>query len=347
MSNSTSINNTLGILLIGVILCAALWGISLLQAYHYYNHYRSDPRWLKLVVAVVFVADTTHQVLISYSIHWYLVQSFGNVDAISQLSGTMVTEIFVQAVTIVLVQCFFVHRIWTLSGRKTYIIVPMVALISCSFALYIVFGIKACKLKTFAELSVVRALTINKNIFTVLTDISISVLMCIILHRSKTGLHRSNMMLNRLITYSVNTGLLNSACAVTGLVTFLVLRQTSVWLVMFFLIGRLYSNAMLAVLNARHELRSIMNGDDLSVCLKDLQTRIAAPGHGAFSGQIVLSVHGVNDASCVSAVRFTSFTEAQQNPLGSESQHAVSTSESSLSEETLPDVSSQVVEPLQ
>ncbi|KAI0749377.1 hypothetical protein C8Q80DRAFT_620725 [Daedaleopsis nitida] len=58
----SSISNTMGTLLVGVIVCAVLWGVALLQTYNYYNLYRADHLPLKSLVAIVFATDTVHHI---------------------------------------------------------------------------------------------------------------------------------------------------------------------------------------------------------------------------------------------------------------------------------------------
>lgn len=47
-----SVDNTMGTLLIGLLVSAALFGGFSFQAIYYYDNYKSDSAWMKLLVSV-------------------------------------------------------------------------------------------------------------------------------------------------------------------------------------------------------------------------------------------------------------------------------------------------------
>ncbi|KAJ7826140.1 hypothetical protein B0H13DRAFT_2374531 [Mycena leptocephala] len=64
------------------------------------------------------------------------------------------------------------------------------------------------------------------------------------------------------ILFTINTGLLTSLCAVASLISLIVSPTTLVYASFYFCIGRLYSNALLASLNARDIIRGHINDVD-------------------------------------------------------------------------------------
>ncbi|KAI9439323.1 hypothetical protein H4582DRAFT_132091 [Lactarius indigo] len=75
------IRNTYGCSFIGMAISIMLFGITILQTWIYYWQYGNrDPKALKLFIAVIFIVDTLHTVLCIYSVYWYLVLNFGNVE---------------------------------------------------------------------------------------------------------------------------------------------------------------------------------------------------------------------------------------------------------------------------
>ncbi|KAJ8514860.1 hypothetical protein ONZ45_g7648 [Pleurotus djamor] len=73
---------------------------------------------------------------------------------------------------------------------------------------------------------------------------------------------RSDTMISRLIVFTVNTGLFTSICACASLVSILVWGNTLIYVAFYFSLGRLYSNSLLATLNARQEIRSLADECD-------------------------------------------------------------------------------------
>ncbi|KAI0287976.1 histone acetylation protein-domain-containing protein [Russula brevipes] len=70
------IRNTYGTLLIGLIVSVILYGVTIAQTY-YRNR---DGKVLQGFVAFLFSLDTLHTILCTYSVYWYLVLNFGDVE---------------------------------------------------------------------------------------------------------------------------------------------------------------------------------------------------------------------------------------------------------------------------
>ncbi|TFK79458.1 hypothetical protein K466DRAFT_606132 [Polyporus arcularius HHB13444] len=245
------VDETMGALLVGVILSAIFWGVSCCQMYYYYSQYRDDALPLKVLVLAVWVTDSAHQGLISHSIYTYLVSDYGNPVAITLLNESIIVEVMFNAMTGLLVQSFFVLRVWRLCGRKLYLVAPVVLLIAAEFGEH-------------------DGLSICMNIFAAVADVTIAAILCTLLHRSRTKFARSNHLINKLTVFAVNTGLLTSVCACASLLTFFVIPKSFIYITFYFLIGRLYCNSLLATLNARKSL-SGRSTDDQSISLRNMQ----------------------------------------------------------------------------
>ncbi|KAI9063373.1 hypothetical protein FKP32DRAFT_1676424 [Trametes sanguinea] len=266
----TVLDATMGPLLIGVILAAVMYGVSCSQMYYYYTRYQRDPWHIKLLVTAVWTTDSIHQALISHSVYWYLITEYGNPTALTLLSKTIIIEVFFNAFTGLFVQSFFAARVYKLSGNKVYLVIPVALLIAGEFAVAMAYSIKALYFKTFADLVQIKGLSISINAFAAAGDVCIAAILCTILHNSRTGFNKSNTLINKLMVFAVNTGLLTSVCACLSLITILALPNTFVYICFFFLVGRLYSNSLMATLNARKSLRDAST-NELSVSLRDMQ----------------------------------------------------------------------------
>ncbi|KAI0334098.1 hypothetical protein GY45DRAFT_146125 [Cubamyces sp. BRFM 1775] len=282
------LDGTMGPLLIGVIICAVFYGVSLSQMYYYYTRYPRDPLYLKVLVAAVWTTDTIHQILISHSIYWYLVTNYGSPVTVGLLSPTIIVEVFFQAFTGLFVQSFFAARVWK--------------------SVAMAYAIKATHFQTFLDLGKIKALSISINAFAAAGDVCIAAILCTILQVSKTGFEKSNLLINRLIIFSVNTGLLTSICACMSLITILSLPNTFVYICFFFLIGRLYSNSLMATLNARKGLRDASNVHDTSVSLRDLQN-----GGPSGANMSPFSTNGKRDAAASIAIRIDTTKESRRD----------------------------------
>ncbi|KAF8825082.1 hypothetical protein HHX47_DHR7000668 [Lentinula edodes] len=70
----------------------------------------------------------------------------------------------------------------------------------------------------------------------------------------------SDTMINKLTIFAVNTGALTSLCAVASLISIIAAPNTFIYISFFFSMGRLYTNSLLATLNARKMIRDAAEG---------------------------------------------------------------------------------------
>ncbi|KAJ3537617.1 hypothetical protein NM688_g6655 [Phlebia brevispora] len=89
-----------------------------------------------------------------------------------------------------------------------------------------------------------------------LADAIIAVSLCIILVRMRTGLRSSDTLVQALVMYSVNTGLMTTICVFLSLVTYLTLPNTLAFLACYFVLSKIYVNSLLGALNARSKMQA-------------------------------------------------------------------------------------------
>jgi len=119
-------------------------------------------------------------------------------------------------------------------------------------------------MKTYARLAEVAHFSIAANAIAVVGDILITASLSILFHRSRTGLGRCDTMINKLILYVVNTGLLPSVFSFASLVFLVVAKHTMIFIGFFFYVGRLYTNCLLATLNARPKVQAVASATTTS-----------------------------------------------------------------------------------
>ncbi|EIN10380.1 hypothetical protein PUNSTDRAFT_112237 [Punctularia strigosozonata HHB-11173 SS5] len=250
------LDNTYGAMLIGVIISAALWGVSCTQAWFYFEKYESDQWFIKLMVATAWATDTVHQILISHAAYIYLVKNFANPVKLGEIVWSMVVEVLFTGFTAFIVQSFFAYRVYKLSHGNLIITGLTVALVVAE----IVYVTKAIHLETYAQLVVLKNLSMAVNAIGAAGDVVIAGSLCFLLQRSRTGFQHSSTMINKLMIFTVNTGLLTSICAIMSLIMISVSPNSFLYITFFFTLGRLYVNSLLATLNARASIRESSSG---------------------------------------------------------------------------------------
>lgn len=256
-----ALDETLGAAYNAVIVSSILLGVAFFQAWYYFTH-QSDPWPITLLVSAVITFDTIHQALITHTVYSYTVSNWGNTHFLERLVRTLLVEIIFTGLTALLVQSFLTARIWILSDRNIWLTGVIGVLVVGEFGSILAYTIISLPLETFAELAHLKTLSITVNALAAAGDILIAGTLCTLLHLSRTGIHRSDTIYTKLIVFSLNTGLLTSLCAVASLVSILAAGNTFIYIAFFFCMGRLYTNSLLATLNARKRIRGLSDGID-------------------------------------------------------------------------------------
>ncbi|KAG7443913.1 uncharacterized protein BT62DRAFT_304616 [Guyanagaster necrorhizus] len=255
-----SLDKTIGAAFIGVVVAAILHGVSCVQAWYYFTH-QHDQWPLKSIVTAVIVLDTVHQVLIFHTVYSYLVGHYGDETELQKTVWSLLAEVLLNGFTAFLVQSFLALRVWRLSSENFVVTAIVALLVIAEFGCIIAFGTLALiHVHTFVELARLKYLSISVNALAAAGDVFIAGTLCLLLHRSRTGFQNSDTMINKLILFAVNTGLLTSLCAVASLISILTAPNTFIYITFFFCMGRLYSNSLLATLNARKRIRTAAEG---------------------------------------------------------------------------------------
>ncbi|KAJ6568451.1 hypothetical protein B0H10DRAFT_2238187 [Mycena sp. CBHHK59/15] len=121
----------------------------------------------------------------------------------------------------------------------------------------------------FSELPRVENLVIVVETLAASGDLFIAGVLCFILLRSRTGFSRSDTMIKSFLF------------AIGSLVALTVAPTTFIYIVLFFCMGRLYSNSLLAILNARSIIRTgtdeVLTSRDLPLSLQPRSTGSMRP----------------------------------------------------------------------
>ncbi|KAL5494653.1 hypothetical protein ACEPAI_114 [Sanghuangporus weigelae] len=89
------------------------------------------------------------------------------------------------------------------------------------------------------------------------SDVIITGSLGLYLQSRRTGFEKTNVIIDKLLLYVINAGILNIAYNVAVLICAALMKDNLIFIGMFFLVSKLYSNSLLAVLNSRgvtHEM---------------------------------------------------------------------------------------------
>ncbi|KAG8742374.1 hypothetical protein FRC10_001596 [Ceratobasidium sp. 414] len=251
------LDDTYGATYIGVVLATFLYGILTLQTYIYWVRYVHDSRFDRLFVVALWVIDTLQLVFICHMQYWYVIENYANPVAL-QYNNWLVPlhRLSCRA------ECDFnlLHLVSSSFGQ----VVQHGGRSNCDHHVYGPGGIVSLTqlgfgmgcfgmvwvLKMFEQFIEYKWLVAGWLASAALCDVLIVYMLSTALMTQRTGFGRTDALIDKLLRYTINTGLLTSIIAITDLIAFCMMNNL-VHLCFNFILGKLYTNTLLATLNAR------------------------------------------------------------------------------------------------
>jgi len=257
-----------GPLLVATMLACALFGITLLQSVYYYRTYPGDHYLRKGMVAFVLFLEGCHLGLLWEEINGvYVDAKLPENAAISfavrpTYSATFAFTSFIIPTT---VQTFYAWRVWMIAREYTLGKIAVGFILFTSFIQFAAGVTMDVFLFLIPTLDGLYTLQDRVSYSTHLTasmacDITISASLIYFLNRSRSGFRRTENMINRLVIYSLNIGLVTSAFALATFVAYHAFPSTLLIGVFSQLNGKVYANSFLVTLNARNAITKTSRG---------------------------------------------------------------------------------------
>ncbi|KAJ3549771.1 hypothetical protein NM688_g5144 [Phlebia brevispora] len=202
-----NLNTTIGAVLIGGVFSAVFYGITASQTAVYYQRAQADPLIIKLVVGVLWILDTFDMCLISHTLYWYLITNYGNFLALQGPTWSLIMHVLVTDAV-----GYSDH-----SPRHVYIksvqaeprkpgrdSTDRVSLIDLTCAIAI--NVKADNAQGFVPDLTPQAIVYLQFVAGFIGDALAAGYLCYLLHKSRTGVRRTESVINVLTAYTVNSG---------------------------------------------------------------------------------------------------------------------------------------------
>ncbi|KAF8165218.1 hypothetical protein B0H34DRAFT_793633 [Crassisporium funariophilum] len=245
----------IGVLLLGLFFNTYLYGVVTYQFIVYHNTKFNDRLWIRSIVGVLFVLDTIHSAVAVYSGWEICVTNYGKPETLAFVSWTIPFTAVATAFAAFITQIFLGHRVLILTKNK-----PLAALIATLSIVGFIFGVYAGIysgiLQAVAKFGPLGPFVTVWLVFQTSADIVITASLSFVLSRSRTGFRRTDTIINRLIRGAVQTGMFASLFALADLYSFMLHRNTNLYAMFAYPLGRIYTNTLLDTLNARTALKS-------------------------------------------------------------------------------------------
>jgi len=242
---------------IGTLITWLLYGATAMQTYQYYNTYVQDPKRVKALVAFIFALETIHTSLADHYTYWYLIEHFGETERLMDISWSVGPSVIVGFVIAWTVNQFFVRRIYVLSKKNLWLSITIGVLATIrpvnGFAVAALLFVypQWPIFKHHAETMMIVGLSLG-----LLVDCLIALTVSYFLVQNRnTTIASTRSIINSLLKYTLNTGVILMVFAALELIGLLALPKTLSFLGLFQIQIQLYANCFLTNLNARDAIR--------------------------------------------------------------------------------------------
>jgi len=256
-------DTTVGVLLLGIMFNTYLYGVVTYQFLVYRNTKFNDPLWLKSIVGVLFAVDTLHSAVAIYAAWQTCVTNYANPSSLAVISWTIPFTAVATSVAAIFTQFFLGHRVYKLTQSKPIVgVIGLFSVIGFVFGVYA--GIRSGIIKQVADFAPLNPFVICWLGFQTGADLLITFVLSFVLMRSRTGFRKTDTVINRLIRGAIQTGLFASLFALADLFSFVLHKNTNLYAMFAYPIGRIYTNTLLDTLNSRIELKLMSANDNAS-----------------------------------------------------------------------------------
>lgn len=247
----TDVRTLLGPMAVGSVLSGVAFGCAVVQTYSYYQRFPRDSRYIKALVNFEMALQTIH-LFLQLAALWYMVVTiYGNPSALILFPNTMNITLIICAPLALAPQAFFIYRLWRLSQNLA--LVGFCSLLAaCRFAFHLIVGITAIHMRNIALVIDQWKWSITTMFVTsVACDAIVAIAVTHILRTQRTEFRRTSWIIDKLIFYSVATGLITIGGELAQALCFWAMPHNYVWLGFYAVESGLYTNSLLAALNSR------------------------------------------------------------------------------------------------
>ncbi|KAJ7800593.1 hypothetical protein B0H14DRAFT_3885507 [Mycena olivaceomarginata] len=240
----------IGALLVGTWANSVLYTVEVIQAAHYYRHFKHDNWMLKLLVLSAIAIDSVSMSANYASVYLYTITHWGDLAYLQNQYWFDPLYIFATGVVAALAQSFLAGRYWLLTRNK-FITLTLFIFITVATG-----GAFACgvTIAMFPEYTNRRKVIIPATTWLIteaVTDISIASALLWEFRKARSSFKETRSLLNRLVARTIQTGTAGASIALAVLVAFLANKESNVPTGIAYTLGHVYCITMLSNLNSR------------------------------------------------------------------------------------------------
>ncbi|KAJ6487890.1 hypothetical protein C8R45DRAFT_260277 [Mycena sanguinolenta] len=229
-------HTTLGAYEVGVLVSYILLGVTTTQAYMYWSRFPNDSPRMKYLVAFLWAFEMAHAICIGCTLYQMTVSDLGQPERLILIPPSLATSVVFSGIVGGAVQSFFAARIYRIS-KSLYIPCLSWALSFSRLLGSIAVCYYGLRLPTIPDFEMRFGWLLN-SLWSVASanDVLIAGTLVYWLSRS---------LVDKLIAWTMETGVVTSAAGLASLVCFATMKSNYIWIAFFVVNARLYSNSLL------------------------------------------------------------------------------------------------------
>ncbi|KAJ7641865.1 hypothetical protein FB45DRAFT_901199 [Roridomyces roridus] len=257
-SISGSIPATVGALEVGILFAIFLSGVCTVQVYVYFHQYPKDPWGLKLLVALIWVLDLTHSILLCHLIYTITVTQYGRQEDLLIPPKSLNASLLISGLMGPLEQGWFTYRLFKFTKTLPLpVLCFTLSLLRLAGSIGL-FSVSLDEMTLYAFQDRLLWLIAAVIIVGAAVDVILVVALCYHLRFwSRDGFQRMSRLVNQLMTWTIETGAITTTGALALLITFLTMHDNFIYIGFFVLMAKLFANSLLFSLNARERFAEI------------------------------------------------------------------------------------------
>ncbi|THU96010.1 hypothetical protein K435DRAFT_110716 [Dendrothele bispora CBS 962.96] len=219
--------------------------------------FKNDKLSLKLMIAFMICFETVHSVSLWIYLYRSTVFDIQNTPTSIIFTWDLRISVISAAIISFTAQVFYSYRVLLVSKIPYY---------SAVFTILAIFQFGSLAALVLLQPTENDDGTFSQTLWMIILncalgafiDLSNAVALCVLLKTKQGSIGSTNQLVNKLILWTIETGLLTSICNILQLVLLVTLRGsgTSPWFFFFIQSAKLYGNVILASLNGRISLRT-------------------------------------------------------------------------------------------
>ncbi|KAK1221187.1 hypothetical protein PQX77_015999 [Marasmius sp. AFHP31] len=240
---------------IGMLLDVVLLGTLAIQVISYFHNYSRDRWWFKCLVVYLMVTELANTLCDILTVYEPLVANYGTIFTGSPrlLPADAITTTLVSTA----VQLFMAWRIGILMGSVIpKLIITAMSIVSAVGAVWLASGVITVVGTNFRQSKTIRDASYMWLISSSVTDVTIT--LCIIfvyvkrvLNHRASGSSITDTQVSRVLRLSIESGTITALATISDLIVFLSVHTGPYFFIWDFALSKLYTNSLLASLNAR------------------------------------------------------------------------------------------------